>query len=69
MGRTEVNTVIIGPQAGREFTFLMDSGSTLVGLPEADIEELGLVPIPNGRVMVRTVTGITERKPIRLLAS
>ena len=62
MGRTEVNAVIVGPQAEREFTFLVDTGSTLVGLPEADIEALGLVPIPNGRVRVRTATGIVERE-------
>ena len=62
MGRTEVNAVIIGPQAEREFTFLVDTGSTLVGLPEADIEDLRLSPIPAGRVRVRTATGVVERQ-------
>ena len=61
MGRTEVNAVIIGPQVEREFKFLVDTGSTLVGLPEADIEEMGLEPIPDGRVRVRTATGLVER--------
>ena len=62
MGRTEVNAVIIGPRGEREFTFLVDTGSTIVGLPQADIEDLELTPIPNGRVRVRTATGIVERE-------
>ncbi|MDE2938411.1 MAG: aspartyl protease family protein [Chloroflexota bacterium] len=62
MGRTEVKAVITGPRAEREFTFLVDTGSTLVGLPETDIKELGLTPVPNGRVRVRTANGIAERE-------
>ncbi len=62
MGRTEVNAIIRGPQREREFTFLVDTGSTLVGLPPADIESLELVPVPNGRVRVRTANGIVERE-------
>ena len=61
MGRTEVNAVIIGPQSEREFTFLVDTGSTFVGLPEDAIEDLGLLRIPGGRRRVRTATGIVER--------
>lgn len=30
MGRAEVNAVIIGPQAEREFKLLVDSGSTIM---------------------------------------
>jgi len=62
MGRTEVNATIIGPRAEREFTFLVDTGSTLVGLPETDIEHLGLNPIPDGSVRVRTANGVVQRQ-------
>ena len=61
MRRTEVNAVIIGPQGEREFTFLVDTGATFVGLPEEAIEDLGLSPIPDGRRRVHTATGIVER--------
>ena len=61
MGRTEVNAVIIGPRSEREFTFLVDTGSTYVGLPAEDIAELGLIRIPNGRMLFRTATGIAEQ--------
>ncbi|MCY4366078.1 MAG: aspartyl protease family protein [Chloroflexi bacterium] len=61
MGRTEVNAVIIGPQAEREFTFLVDTGATFVGLPADDIENLGLIPIPDGRRQFVTANGVVER--------
>lgn len=61
MGRTEVKAVIIGPQGEREFTFLVDTVSTFLGLPEEAIEELGLLPVPDGRRRVRTANGVVER--------
>ena len=61
MGRTEVNAVIIGPQAEREFTFLVDTGATFVGLPEDAIEDLELVPIPDGKRQFVTANGVVER--------
>ena len=61
MGRTEVNAVIIGPHAEREFTFLVDTGATFVGLPEDAIEDLELVPIPDGKRQFVTANGVVER--------
>lgn len=61
MGRTEVDAVIIGPQREREFTFLVDTGATFVGLPEADIADLGLAPIPDGKRRFVTANGVVER--------
>lgn len=61
MGRTEVNAVIIGPQAEREFTFLVDTGSVFVGLPAGAIEELGLIRITGGSRRLVTANGIVER--------
>ena len=61
MGRAEVNATIIGPHAEREFTFLVDTGAVFVGLPADDIENLGLIPIPNGRRQFVTANGVVER--------
>ena len=61
MGQTEVKAVIIGPHAEREFTFLVDTGAVYVGLPAADIAELGLLPIPDGRRRFVTGNGVVER--------
>ena len=61
MTSTKVNAVIIGPQAEREFTFLVDTGSTFIGLPEEDIESLGLTPIPDGKRRFLTANGRVER--------
>ena len=61
MGRTEVNATIIGPHAEREFTFLVDTGAVFVGLPAEEIENLGLIPIPNGRRQFVTANGVVER--------
>lgn len=61
MGRTEINAVIIGPQGERELTFLVDTGASLVGLPEDIIEDLGLERVPDGRVRVLTGNGVVER--------
>ena len=61
MGRTEVNAVIIGPRAEREFTFLVDTGSTYVGLPAEDIADLGLIRIPGGYMEFNTAAGVVQR--------
>ena len=61
MGRTEVNAVIIGPQSEREFTFLVDTGSTYVGLPAEAIDDLGLIRIPGGRMEFGAPDGILVR--------
>ena len=61
MGRTEVNAVIIGPHGEREFTFLVDTGSTYVGLPADDIADLGLIRIPGGYMEFNMAAGVIER--------
>ena len=62
LGRTEVNAVITGTRGEKEFTFLVDTGSTYVGIPAEDIAELGLIPIPGGRVRLGAPTGIIEQE-------
>ena len=61
MGRTEVEALIIGAQAQRVYTFLVDTGATYVGLPANEIEELGLLRIPGGRMSFGTATGVVEQ--------
>jgi predicted aspartyl protease len=62
MGSTHVNAIIYGPLGSREYAFLIDTGSTFVGLPSTEIEELGLVPVRNGTVELLTAEGIAERQ-------
>ena len=60
MGRTFVTATIDGPDKSKEYRFMVDTGSTYMGLPTEEIEELGLTMIPRGRTRVRTATGIVE---------
>lgn len=62
MGRTTVTATIIGANEAREYEFLVDTGSTHIGLPQQDIDELDLSPIPNGVLQVLTANGIVERQ-------
>ena len=62
MGRTYATATIIGDADTREYEFLIDTGATHVGLPQNEMEELGLAPIPNGVISVRTANGIIEQK-------
>ena len=61
MGRTVVQALAIGPNGTRWFDFLVDTGSTFVGLPIKDIEALGLPIVPGGRYEVMTATGVIEQ--------
>ena len=61
MGRTTVEAYAIGSNGTRRFDFLVDTGSTFVGLPLDDIEALGLPMIPGGRRKVMTATGVIEQ--------
>lgn len=60
MGRTFVEATIAGPRSQREYRFLVDTGSTYMGLPAEEIEALGLEPIPSGRIEVLTAQGLVE---------
>ena len=57
MGRTQVEAAIIGPASEGSYTFLVDTGSTYMGLPLEEIEGLGLNRMPGGRVDVLTAAG------------
>ncbi len=61
MGRTYATAMIIGANSTREYEFLVDTGATHIGLPQGEIDELGLEPIPqNGILQVRTAVGVVE---------
>ena len=59
MGLTEVQATIIGGNDTREYTFVVDTGATYLGLPMEEIESLGLQP-STGIIRVMTVTGVVE---------
>ena len=60
MGRTLATATIIGATTVREYEFLVDTGSTHVGLPQREIDELGLEPVPGEILEVMTATGLVE---------
>ncbi|MCE2457287.1 MAG: aspartyl protease family protein [Dehalococcoidia bacterium] len=62
MGRTFATTTIIGAAETREYEFLVDTGATHIGLPQEELDELDLSPIPNGVISVRTANGIIEQQ-------
>ena len=62
MGRTYAIATIFGSNESREYDFLVDTGSTHVGLPQVDIDTLRLTAIPNGSMLLRTATGIVQQQ-------
>lgn len=60
MGRTFVQAIISGPSDTRRYSFLVDTGSALMGLPIEEIEALGLTKVPDGQARFLTATGIVE---------
>ena len=60
MGRTTVEALVTGENRIRSFEFLVDTGSTFVGLPLEDIEALGLPKFPGGRFRMMTGMGVME---------
>jgi predicted aspartyl protease len=60
MGRTFVDITINGPLDSRTYSFLVDAGSALMGLPLEEIEALGLQQVPDGQLRFLTATGIVE---------
>ena len=61
MGRITVQALAIGENGTRSFSFLVDTGSTYVGLPTDDIEALGLPLIPGGQRRTITDAGVVEK--------
>ncbi|MCY3545043.1 MAG: hypothetical protein OXH22_13545 [Chloroflexi bacterium] len=49
-----------GESGVRSFEFLVDTGSSYVGLPLDDIEALGLYKFPGGKFRLMTAMGIME---------
>ena len=56
MGVTQIQARVIGEREEREYTFLVDTGSTYVALPPEEIEALGLRP-SGGTVRLMSATG------------
>ena len=61
MGRITVQALAIGENGTRSFSFLVENGSTYVGLPMEDIKALGLPIIHGGQREVLTDAGIVEQ--------
>ena len=59
MGGTDVQAKIIGETETREYTFLVDTGTTHVALPPEEIEALGLRPAL-GKLRMISATGVVE---------
>ena len=62
MGQTFAVATIIGSTASREYEFMVDTGSTYVGLPKSEIDGLGIAPIPDGDILVRTANEIINQQ-------
>ena len=62
MVRIFTTATIVGSSTDREYDFSVDTGHVYIGLPEIEIQELGLKPIPKGKVEVLTSTGTIERQ-------
>ncbi len=60
MGRTFVGAVIFGPSDTRRYSFLVDTGAALMGLPIEEIGSLGLPMVPDGQTRFLTATGVVE---------
>jgi predicted aspartyl protease len=59
MGVTQVQGKVIGETETREYTFLVDTGATYLGLPQEEVEALGLRQ-GRGRIRLMSATGIVE---------
>ena len=65
MGVTYARGSITGKSETREYDFLVDTGSTWMTLPQADIAELELEEIIGGDVVIETPTEIIGRRSYR----
>ena len=60
MGIAYANIQIAGPADTRIYRFMVHQGLALLGLPQREIDALGLTPIPNGRQRFPTSAGIVD---------
>ena len=59
MGKTEVQIKIFGLAGTREYTFLVNTGATYLGLPLEEIKALG-VRQGRGKIRLMSATGMVE---------
>ena len=64
MGITYAKGNITGKNEVREFDFLVDTGATWVGIPQADIDALGLDTVPNASAALMMADGTVNDTPI-----
>lgn len=62
MGKTYARGSIDGRTFRWDFTFLVDTGATWIGLLETDIVALGLEEVPNGIAEIETGNGNIQRQ-------
>jgi predicted aspartyl protease len=60
MRHIRITATLTSERTSKQYEFIVITGSTYMGLPEEEIEALGLYKIPGGRVQVRTATGIVD---------
>lgn len=64
MGVTHAKGSITGENGVREFDFLVDTGATWVGIPQADIDALGLDTVPNASAALMMADGSVSHTPV-----
>ena len=62
MGKTYARGRIDGRAFRWDFTFLVDTGATWIGLPQIYIDALGLEPIPGAVATIETGNGSIEKQ-------
>jgi predicted aspartyl protease len=60
MGRTFVNGTIFGSFDTRQYSFFVDTGAAMMGLPMEEIEALGLETVIDGKRVFLTANGRVE---------
>ena len=64
MGVTYARGSISGNKETREFDFLVDTGATWVGIPQADIDALELDTVPNASAALMMADGSVNHTPV-----
>ena len=64
LGITYARGSITGKSENREYDFLVDTGATWVGIPQADIDALALDTVPNASAALMAADGEVMRTPI-----
>ena len=64
MGVAYARGSIAGKSENREYDFLVDTGATWVGIPQNEIDALGLDTVPNASAALMTADGKVVNTPI-----